>query len=1248
MFLSSITPWVKRKCPMSEIRFLLIFFILVFSSTMIFLDDSVFMAESGTYPLANEHNESTRSTGDSRNRIALGFEEKSTGLPQSGDYNFVAYGDFNKDGEIDVAFGGEDWDVQDTVGVYAYTGNGGSSWSNASTNLWPGNSWGGLAMADADGDGFIELYATDEDWGTQNNSGVKVWEYVNGSWTDSKKHVSTPATSGRPCNVLLLNVTGDEKLDMVICRFYGMKYFENSGGNPVTWVEKSSGLPTNNWYTTAAVTDINSDGLADIVCCRNDQEYIYLQSTTGNLWQQPTQGISIPGYMTGAAIADVNSDSHNDLIFGTCTPSNGYGIKVLLGNSGGLDGKSFSWTSANTGLPTSNRYGQVQVVDIDLDGDLDIIGPCATNNNGMEIYLGNGSTNPGMNLGWTLATNANLTTSGDWYSANCVDINGDGGLDILGTSWGSGVKVWINNLSLDMTPPGAVNDLMSTQVTETSLTIKWSAPADNGTDVLSGPVQGYDIRYSKTEITSANWPSRQQCIGEPTPTAPGTEQGYTLTGLSLGTQYYVALKSVDERPNWSVLSNIVVNSTLGMIDTTRPGQITDLQVQEITHNSINLTWSAPADNGSDVTSGPVTDYDIRYYSDPITNGTWPYTVKCTSPITPNSPGTIEIYTVAGLQPETIYYFALKARDEKPNWGWISNCVRGTTLIPPDIIPPSSISDLNAAEPTENTINLTWSASGDDGNIGSASYYDIRYSTTTITSQTWSSSTLCLNEPVPQNPGKTEQYQVTGLTPATTYYFGIKVGDETPSWSALSNIATGTTILPPDIIPPNKITDLMVMETTQTTIALSWSAPGDDDLTGQATAYDLRYAEEIITSSNWNTTDACSGVPTPKFAGELETFIVTGLNSNSTYYFGIKASDEVLNWSPLSNVVFGTTLPQPIQALKGSLTTEKTIFKSGSSSFLVVTVVSSTTSEPVSGVTVKLSSTDPTLQFNPETGETNANGVLSSILNFPEIENRSSITIYAVISKIDYLSMREQISVIIEPILPEPKFNLHITTEDISYSPIIIKENDIVILSSNISNLGPGNATGFNVRFLINDTLISEDILVPHLKPGESIQLELPWLASAGEHKIRIEVIPVEPDKESDPFDNSAERDFKIELIDISGPGKDDNESDIYYGIYFSLIIVIILITLLIVFSVHRIINTVSEPSSSVEVREPAPDDTKSETSEEDIETDSENESVDTDSELELESQVSSEDNSAAQEGIDSQNNNESLDNKTDQ
>ena len=348
------------------------------------------------------------------------------------------------------------------------------------------------------------------------------------------------------------------------------------------------------------------------------------------------------------------------------------------------------------------------------------------------------------------------------------------------------------------------------------------------------------------------------------------------------------------------------------------------------------------------------------------------------------------------------------------------------------------------------------------------------------------------------------------------------------------------------------------------------------------------------------------------------------------------------------MVSGTTLAQPIQALKGSLTTEKTIYKSGSSSFLVVTAVSSTTMDPVPGATVKLSSTNPALQFNPETGETNANGVLSSILNLPEVEDRSSITIYADISKIDYLSIREEISIIIEPILPEPKFNLHLTTEDIFYSTNSIKEDDIVILSSNITNLGPGNATGFNVRFLINDTLISEDILVSHLKPGESIQIDLPWLASAGEHKIRVEVIPVEPDMESDPSDNSAERNFKVELIDISRPEKDEHESDIYYGIYFSLMIVVILITLLIVISVHRIRNSVPEPRCPAEVREPAPDDIKSETSEEDIEIDSENESLDTDFDPELESQVSSEDNSATQEGIDSENNIESLDDNADQ
>ena len=46
---------------------------------------------------------------------------------------------------------------------------------------------------------------------------------------------------------------------------------------------------------------------------------------------------------------------------------------------------------------------------------------------------------------------------------------------------------------------------------------------------------------------------------------------------------------------------------------------------------------------------------------------------------------------------------------------------------PDDTPPGSIDDLEIMETTSNTIILHWSATGDDGGLGTASSYDLRYS-----------------------------------------------------------------------------------------------------------------------------------------------------------------------------------------------------------------------------------------------------------------------------------------------------------------------------------------------------------------------------------------------------------------------------------------------------------------------------------------------------------------------------------------
>jgi len=94
-----------------------------------------------------------------------------------------------------------------------------------------------------------------------------------------------------------------------------------------------------------------------------------------------------------------------------------------------------------------------------------------------------------------------------------------------------------------------------------------------------------------------------------------------------------------------------------------------------------------------------------------------------------------------------------------------------------------------------------------------------------------------------------------------------------------------------------------------TATIHWTAPGDDSLTGRATAYDIRYSPTTITASNFLLATQATGVPAPRVAGSAESFAITHLAAGSGYYFAIKSVDDAGNWSPISNVVYyaiGTT------------------------------------------------------------------------------------------------------------------------------------------------------------------------------------------------------------------------------------------------------------------------------------------------------------------------------------------------------
>jgi len=94
-----------------------------------------------------------------------------------------------------------------------------------------------------------------------------------------------------------------------------------------------------------------------------------------------------------------------------------------------------------------------------------------------------------------------------------------------------------------------------------------------------------------------------------------------------------------------------------------------------------------------------------------------------------------------------------------------------------------------------SVSLTWTAPGDDGNSGTASSYEVRYSPHPVTADTaswWASATSVGTLPAPRRAGSRESFVVVGLAPATTYYFALRTSDEVPNVSGTSNIAVKQT------------------------------------------------------------------------------------------------------------------------------------------------------------------------------------------------------------------------------------------------------------------------------------------------------------------------------------------------------------------------------------------------------------------------------------------------------------------------
>jgi hypothetical protein len=228
------------------------------------------------------------------------------------------------------------------------------------------------------------------------------------------------------------------------------------------------------------------------------------------------------------------------------------------------------------------------------------------------------------------------------------------------------------------------------------------------------------------------------------------------------------------------------------------------QAQTAADSSVTLLWTATGDDG---TVGNASYYDIRYRTVGIANADtatwWSSATKVLPMPTPSPPGSTDSMAVRGLLPLTTYYFLVRVADEVPNWSGYSNLAVRTTS-GSDVTAPRAITDLAVTSTTGISMSLRWTAPGDDGGTGTAASYDVRYSTSAITSANWGSAVSATGEPAPAAAGTQQTFTITGLNPSRTYYVAIRATDEASNLSALSNVPSGTTL---DTIPPAPVRDL---------------------------------------------------------------------------------------------------------------------------------------------------------------------------------------------------------------------------------------------------------------------------------------------------------------------------------------------------------------------------------------------------------------------------------------------------------
>ena len=237
----------------------------------------------------------------------------------------AAMGDWNGDGKLDLAVVNEGFD---NLTILLGNGSGGFSPSGGSP-VTVGSSPTFVAAGDLNKDGRLDLAVTNS---LSNNVTILLGD---GSGGFSPAAGSPVAVGQNPFAVVTGDLNGDGNLDVVVANYLGASVtillgngsggFSQAGGSPITVGAGAISL---------AIGDVNGDGRIDVAVANylGASVTILLGNGTGGFVQAPGSPIATGNGPRSVAIADVNGDGKLDLAVANYDDNN---VAILLGNGGG-------------------------------------------------------------------------------------------------------------------------------------------------------------------------------------------------------------------------------------------------------------------------------------------------------------------------------------------------------------------------------------------------------------------------------------------------------------------------------------------------------------------------------------------------------------------------------------------------------------------------------------------------------------------------------------------------------------------------------------------------------------------------------------------------------------------------------------------------------------------------------------------------------------------------------------------------